>query len=348
MADNSIVGGMFGVDPEQYQQQQALLQSNQNMQLAQLDPLQSARYSLMQGGTQLGNAGMQLLGIQDPVLKKASELKQIASQFDATSPEGLTQMAKAAMSAGYAKEAQQAIAAAQKMQAGSLANEQAQFNVNKIKMSTEQEAKMREELSALPASASDEQILSVIKKYAGANELLKILEMKQIKAGMLEAKNAPIMEAARAQKEASVNNALDALTLVDDLKKKTTGWTTGLGNTVLAKVPLSAAKDYAGSIETLKSKLGADILAEMKMQSKTGATGLGALNMSELKLVQTKIANIDPNQSPAKVQESLDEVARYYQKRAGVPVTPRTAEGDAATSTGLKKKTMKFGELPQG
>lgn len=115
MADNSIVGGLFGVDPAQYEQQQALQQTNQNMQLAQLDPMQAARFSIMQGGSQLGNAGMQLLGVQDPMLKKAADLKQIASQFDTTTPQGLNQMAKAAMSAGYLAEAQRAAAAANEM-----------------------------------------------------------------------------------------------------------------------------------------------------------------------------------------------------------------------------------------
>jgi hypothetical protein len=114
MADNSMVGGLFGVDPAQYQQQQALLQSNQNMQLAQLDPLQAARYSLMQGGTQLGNAGMQLLGIEDPQLQQAKELKQIAKQFDTTTPQGLIELAKA-VQAKYPQQAQQAVEAAQKM-----------------------------------------------------------------------------------------------------------------------------------------------------------------------------------------------------------------------------------------
>ena len=120
MADNSIVSGLFGVDPEQYQQQQNLLQSNQNMRMALLDPMQSARYSLMQGGSQLGNVGAQLFGVQDPVLKKASDLKQIASQFDTATPEGLTQMAKAAADAGYPQEAQRAIAAAQAMETAGL------------------------------------------------------------------------------------------------------------------------------------------------------------------------------------------------------------------------------------
>ena len=279
MAD--IVNSLFGVDPAQYQQEQLLAQTKYNQSMAAMDPLQAGKFTLMQGASQLGNVGQQMLGIQDPMLQQATELKQIASQFNTTTPEGLMQLAQA-ISTKYPQQAQQAIARAQEMQSKGLANEQTQMNINKVKMSTEQETKMREELARLPANATDEQILSVIKKYAGANDLLKILEMKQIKSMAAAAKNAPIMEAARAQKEASVANALDALTLVDDLKKKTTGWTTGLGNTVLSKVPLSAAKDYAGSIETLKSKLGADILTEMKEQSKSGATGLGALNMSEL------------------------------------------------------------------
>lgn len=109
-----IVNGLFGVDPAQYQQQQQIQLSNANMQLAQMDPLQRANYALMQGGTQLGNVGMGLLGVQDPMLQQATELKQIASQFDVTTPKGLEQLA-AAIASKYPQQAQQAIAAANKM-----------------------------------------------------------------------------------------------------------------------------------------------------------------------------------------------------------------------------------------
>lgn len=109
-----IVNGLFGIDPAQYQQQQQLAQASANMKLAQLDPLQRANYSLMQGGTQLGNVGMNLLGVQDPMLQQATELKQIASQFDVTTPKGLEDLARA-ISGKYPQQAQQAIAAANKM-----------------------------------------------------------------------------------------------------------------------------------------------------------------------------------------------------------------------------------------
>ena len=110
-----IVQGLFGVDPAQYQQQQQIQQANANIQLAQMDPLQRATYGLMQGGTQLGNVGMGLLGVQDPMLQQATELKQIASQFDTTTPNGLMQLAQT-IKDKYPQQAQQAVAAAQKMQ----------------------------------------------------------------------------------------------------------------------------------------------------------------------------------------------------------------------------------------
>lgn len=115
MADNSIVQGLFGVDPLQYQQQQQLLQANQNLQLAQLDPLQARRYSVMQAGTNIGNAGMQMLGIEDPMLKQATTARQLASQFDLSKPQGLDQYSAALQQAGLPQLAMQATAASQKL-----------------------------------------------------------------------------------------------------------------------------------------------------------------------------------------------------------------------------------------
>jgi thioredoxin-like negative regulator of GroEL len=107
---------LFGVDPQAYAASQNEKLDAQAIQFAQLDPFQKASYGLYKGGAQLGNVGAQLLGAQDPMLQKASALKQIASQFDTTTPQGLMAMAKAAMDAGYSQEAQRAVAAAQQMQ----------------------------------------------------------------------------------------------------------------------------------------------------------------------------------------------------------------------------------------
>jgi hypothetical protein len=114
MADNSIVQGLFGIDPTQYAQQQQALQSAQAQQFAEMSGAQQGQYGAFRGGQMAGQAAAGLLGGQDPVLQAASELKQISSQFDTTTPQGLQQLAQA-ISSKYPQQAQMAIAAANKM-----------------------------------------------------------------------------------------------------------------------------------------------------------------------------------------------------------------------------------------
>jgi hypothetical protein len=111
---NSIVGGLFGADPAVLQAQQRQADMENAAAYAQMTPMQRANASIYQGAAGLGRAAGGLLGIQDPMIQQATELKQIASQFDITTPEGLTQLAQA-ISGKYPQQAQQAVAAAQKM-----------------------------------------------------------------------------------------------------------------------------------------------------------------------------------------------------------------------------------------
>lgn len=111
---NSIVGGLFGADPAvlQAQQQQADMQNA--AAYAQMNPMQRANASIYQGAAGIGRVAGGMLGMQDPMLAQATELKQIASQFDITTPQGLEQLAQA-IAGKYPQQAQQAVAAAQKM-----------------------------------------------------------------------------------------------------------------------------------------------------------------------------------------------------------------------------------------
>lgn len=115
MADNSIVQGLFGIDPATYQMQLQANQEAQAGQFAQMSGAQQGQYGAFRGGQMLGNIGATLLGGKDPMLTKATELKQIASQFDTTNPAGLRQLANALVQAGHPEQAQMAIMAAQKM-----------------------------------------------------------------------------------------------------------------------------------------------------------------------------------------------------------------------------------------
>lgn len=115
MADNSIVAGLFGVDPAAYAQQQLVAQTDYNKAMATMDPLAAGKFAMMQGASQLGNVGQGLLGIQDPMMQQATELKTVARGFDLTTPQGLIEYAKAIQSK-YPQYAQMAIAQANKLQ----------------------------------------------------------------------------------------------------------------------------------------------------------------------------------------------------------------------------------------
>jgi hypothetical protein len=92
MAD--IVNSLFGIDPAALQQQRAATDTAQAFRFAQLDPLQRANMAIYQGSAGIGRGITQLMG-GDEQLNKATKVRQLASQFDMTNPEGIGQFAQA-------------------------------------------------------------------------------------------------------------------------------------------------------------------------------------------------------------------------------------------------------------
>lgn len=94
MATDSIIAGLFQT-PEQYQASQNQAALARGIELAQLDPLQAARAQLYAGGYQLGGAIGSALGAEDPQLKAATTIQQLAGQYDTGTSKGLTDFANA-------------------------------------------------------------------------------------------------------------------------------------------------------------------------------------------------------------------------------------------------------------
>ncbi len=93
MADN-IVGGLFGVDPDQLIRQRQATDAANAFRYAQLDPLEQAKMSIYQGGAGLARGLQGLLG-GDPELERISKIKQLSSQFDLTTSTGARDFARA-------------------------------------------------------------------------------------------------------------------------------------------------------------------------------------------------------------------------------------------------------------
>jgi len=95
-----IVGSLFGVTPELYQEQRDQMARQRAMQLARLDPLEQASYGAARAGQQLGGAFASAMGVEDPQMRLISQRNALARQFDTNTPQGLMQYSNALQSAG--------------------------------------------------------------------------------------------------------------------------------------------------------------------------------------------------------------------------------------------------------
>lgn len=93
MAQKDIVGGIFGITPELYQQGLARKTTADNLTAAQLTPGQLAGYYAMEAGSGLGRATQGLLGVEDPQMQLISRTNQLVQEIGVDTPEKLTTLA---------------------------------------------------------------------------------------------------------------------------------------------------------------------------------------------------------------------------------------------------------------
>lgn len=115
MAQQDIVGSLFGMTPESYEQALARQSSANNLAAAQLAPGQLAGFYAMEAGTGLGRATQGLLGIEDPQLAKIRDVQQMRANYDTSSAAGLRAFAKDLAEKGYTDLAMQAATKADQM-----------------------------------------------------------------------------------------------------------------------------------------------------------------------------------------------------------------------------------------
>lgn len=163
-----MVGGLFGITPEAYQVQQNQQALGRAVDLAQLDPFQSARASLIYGGNQLAGGIAGALGAQDPQLKKISAIQAIGKQFDITTPQGLMQAANAIKD----QYPDVALGLSQKAQELGLSVAKTQ----KEQLSAQQEEKLRSELASLGPNATQADVMRTVTKYGSPDKILAVLE----------------------------------------------------------------------------------------------------------------------------------------------------------------------------
>ena len=183
------LSGLFGgtLTPEEQQRQ---LTESRAAQFAQLAPSQQLAFMGYKAGAGLGQGLAQAAGvdIQDPSIKRATMLRQLAQDLDVTTTNGLAQYAQRLQQAGFNAEAAQlgqAITARRQ--------QETQAALTAMKTSRELQAYSREdklqaELAALPEGATEDDILKVMRLYGDPKTVAAGLERSATKKAELEAK----------------------------------------------------------------------------------------------------------------------------------------------------------------
>jgi len=207
------IAGLFGLTPEGLSQQRYQQDLKRGYELAQLSRGDAARATLESGVGQLGRGIAGLMGVEDPQMKLISARQQIMSQTDQTDPQSLANAAKQLNAMGdtqgamalmdFARKAQSEMALVGQRKAAEKAS---LAQVAKTELSIQQEQQLRDELSKLPADATQEQILAIVTKYGSPDKVLASLQGAADK----QMANQGRIEAARIAAEARIDAAREA------------------------------------------------------------------------------------------------------------------------------------------
>lgn len=177
-----IVQSLFGVTPESYQMAQQQRADAQALRYAELDPFQQANFAIGRGANMLAGAAGRALGGQDPELMRITMRQQIAGQLNPNDPASIERGIAALSQAGdtqgammlqgeYRKLQESNALVAQRGAAATASQAQAQ----KAQLSIDQETRLRDELSKLPAGATEADIRAVVVKYGDPDKVLTAL-----------------------------------------------------------------------------------------------------------------------------------------------------------------------------
>jgi len=211
-----IVGSLFGVSPEMYQEERNRQGLKDAIAMAQLDPMQMGRANIMAGAGRAAGGFAGLMGVEDPQMRLISQRNALAKQFDVSTPEGLAQYGQALQQAGDTQGALGAISIGRQMtqemaRTGQLqaAQRASLATAAKTELSIEQERNLRDELSRLPPNATEEQILGVVTKYGSPDKVLAVLQGTADKAAQRDTLLTLGREKIEAKVEADLRRAKD-------------------------------------------------------------------------------------------------------------------------------------------
>lgn len=202
-----VQGGMPPAQAIQY------LRDAQAQQFAQMPLEQQTASNIGKFAGRVGQGLLRAAGIQDPLLVQASKMRELASQFDTSTAEGMMQYARALQSVNPAMAQQAATKARDMMQAeATTAKTTAERRrIEAIAGREETEAgrqdQLRKALSALPEDATETQLLGVYRRFGDAKGVEASITRTMNQRAQIEARAAEAKAKAEAQLERDIQLA---------------------------------------------------------------------------------------------------------------------------------------------
>jgi hypothetical protein len=297
---------------------------------------------LYQAGLRFGGQAARgintLMGVQDPMLKKATDIQSVLSKYqgqDLTSSDTLKNISGELASLGYANESLMTAQEAQQAAAREATLRKAATEERKALLSQAQELQLRQELAALGPNATEDQVLSVVTKYGTPDKILAALTSAQarrsqqdlqrsiadqrldiqrqnldLRRDIQDTKIAEKDEKKQASAEGALANAGRVIQTVGEAKQLVTPFTTGIGG-YLAVLPATDARKLKNKIETIKANLGFDRLQQMRDASPTGGA-LGQVAVREIDFLQATVATLDQLESSSDITAALNKIEEHY------------------------------------
>lgn len=194
-----IVGSLFGITPEMYQQRQAAQADAAALQYAQLTPMQQAQYAIGRGAYGLAGALGGALGAQDPQLQLISARNAISRQIDYNDPASIMQGVQSLSQAGDTVGAMQLADVARKLQ-----SEMAQTFQRTAAGQASLAQAGRERQQATPAD------IAKAKRIGELVNALQVPELDEMTRANLQAQLDALRPAAKESKEPTTNELTNA------------------------------------------------------------------------------------------------------------------------------------------
>lgn len=168
--------------------------------------------------------------------------------------------------------------------------------------------------AAAAAQQGREDLARLTASLHGSNADLQ-RELLQGKVDAAKDKATEKQQAVDTARNAALASIDDTSSALDELIDPQGNLKSGVGGAVgfdrlRSVIPGTSAADAKARIDRLQSRLTIDLLGEMKRQSRTGASGFGALSEKELAVLQNAAARLGTSQSDESFRQALVDIRK--------------------------------------